>query len=179
MENEPRPRCRVNFNVSEWRPAVTELQGILTARHSWPAQVLSLQPLPLPCPTHNPPRNRALKRAKTKHWLLWVVNHPPRLFMVRWSPDILHSYPSEGYCILATVSCSPRPCAIPLVLWTSRQIAAACFFFSPAGIVQNCDIVGPGEVVVEDSEGVLEAHTRHSMRLFGLLIHDSADRVSF
>lgn len=74
------------------------------------------------------------------------------------SPGILK--PDQGGCSPArTVGTRLGRSVVPLLPWTSRQIAAARFFLSPAGMVQNCDIVAAAR-----SAG-LETHTGHMSNL--------------
>lgn len=114
---------------TECTPAVTGIHFTQTATQ------LARTTSPPHSPTH-PPRNRLLRRTTTKDKSPYVVNHPISLFMVNAGEQPWHFELRSERFVSNT---------LPLLPWlTSRQIAAAHFFLSPVGIVQNCDIVAFG-----------------------------------
>lgn len=136
-------------------PIVTECSPAVTNLH-----IIQTDPLPSPAHPHTHPEIDFWKGQRQRDFH-HIINHPIRLFMAsagECSPDILN--PDQNGCSLAAVCFCPLSLnskIIPLAPWTSRQIAAAHFFLSPAGIVQNCDIVALARLAE------LETHTGHRM----------------
>lgn len=96
-----------------------------------------------------PSRNRWSKRRTTKDFTTIGSKSFHRLIYGQGRRAALTFWTQIRIWIFFATACvaaSPGQRPIPSVPWTSRQIAAARFFLSPAGIAQNWDIVALGKV---------------------------------